>query len=144
MSVTSTSVTPDIIMVNPLTNLDPTVTHSDIAAAGVVDAKVKSIGSCTGSHTASHNGICSAYKLIGYTGKVNGCAATVVDPGILSTHNRYVGIGNSSRGVPNQDTIGDTTINPQVVGVVGSHSETLGAVAHRHGPSAFECCSNIR
>jgi hypothetical protein len=51
------SVTPWIIMVYPLTYFHPTITHSDITTAGVVDAKVKSIGSCTGSHTVSHNGI---------------------------------------------------------------------------------------
>jgi hypothetical protein len=32
-------------MGDPLTNCDPTVTNSDITGAGVVDAKVKSIGS---------------------------------------------------------------------------------------------------
>ena len=34
-----------IAMIYPLTNCDPTVTHSDITAAGVVDTKIKSIGS---------------------------------------------------------------------------------------------------
>jgi hypothetical protein len=34
-----------MIMLDPLTDLDPTVTHSLTGAAGVVDAKVKSIGS---------------------------------------------------------------------------------------------------
>jgi hypothetical protein len=33
-----------MIMVGPLTDLDPTVTHSLTVAAGVVDAKIKSIG----------------------------------------------------------------------------------------------------
>ena len=62
--------------------------------AGVVDTKVKSIGGCTGGGTATNYGVCSAGKLIGYAGKVNGCAAAVVDPGILSTHHRHIGIGN--------------------------------------------------
>ena len=132
-----------MIMIDPLTDLDPTVTHSYSIAAGVVDAKVKSIGSCTGSNTAPNYGVCSAHKLIGYAGKVNGRSTTVVDPGILSTHNRYVGVGNGSRGIPGQDPIGYIAINPQVVGLVGTHSETLGAVAHRHSPTAFKSCDHI-
>jgi hypothetical protein len=104
-----------MIIIYPLTDYNPTVTHSDIAAAGVVETKVKSIGSCTGRHTATNYGISSAYELIGYAGKVNGRATTVVDPGILSTHNRHIGIGNGSSGIPHQDTIGDITINPQLI-----------------------------
>jgi hypothetical protein len=33
-----------MIMVGPLTDLDPTVTHSLTVAAGIVDTKVKSVG----------------------------------------------------------------------------------------------------
>ncbi len=90
-------------MINPLTDCDPTVTHSDITAAGVVEAKVKSIGSCTRSNTGSHNGVCSSYKLIGYAGKINRCSTTAVDPSILNTHNRHIGIGNSGSSVPSQN-----------------------------------------
>ncbi len=50
-------VTPCIIIVDPLTDCDPTVTHSDIAATGVVEAKVKSISSCTRSNTATNYGV---------------------------------------------------------------------------------------
>ena len=142
-TVTPRRVTPDIIMVDPLTDCNPTVTHSLSTAAGVVDTKVKSIGGCTGSRTATNYGVCSAYKLIGYAGKVNGCAATAVDPGILRTHNRHVGIGNGGRGVPGQDTIGDIAIHPHVIGLAWTHCETLCAVACRHCPEAFKPCDCI-
>ena len=126
--------TPCMIIVDPLTDCDPTVTHSLTGTAGVVDAKVESVGSCTGSHIATNYGVGGAYELIGYAGKVNGCAATAVDPGILSTHNRYVVVGHCGSGIPGQDTIGDIAINPQVIGLVGPHSETLSAVACRYSP----------
>jgi hypothetical protein len=47
--------------------------------AGVVDTKVKSIGGCTGGGTATNYGVCSAGKLIGYAGKVNGRCPAAVD-----------------------------------------------------------------
>jgi hypothetical protein len=118
------------------TYFDPTVTHSLTAATGVVDAKVKSIGSCTGRGIATNYGVGSAYKLIGYADKVNGRTATVVDPSILNTHYRYVVVSHCGSGIPGQDTLGDIAINPHVIGLVKTHSETLDAVAHRHCPGS--------
>ena len=117
-----------------LTDCDPTVTHSNITAAGVINTKIKSICSPTCTHTATNYSVGCSCKLIGYAGKVNGRAPTVVDPSILSTHNRYIAVGNGSSGIPSQDTIGNIAINPQLVCTTCWNSKAIGVCTSGHCP----------
>ena len=93
---------------------------------GIINAKVKSIGGCTGRSTATNYGISGTYELIGYAGKVNGCATTVVYPSILSTHNRHIGIGNYHSGNVCYNTVGNIASNPYLICAAGGNCDAVG------------------
>ena len=98
-------------MVDPLTDLDPTVIHSGITAAGVVDTKREHIGIGHSRGSIADSTGC-AYDLSRDAGKRQYVATACIVPGILISYYWHVGVGHTDRGIVDYDTIGYVAKDP--------------------------------
>jgi len=110
-TVTPLRVTPDIIMIYPLTYLRPTVIHSYSVAAGIVDTKREHIGIGHRRRGIADSAGC-AYDLSRDAGKHQYVATACIVPGILISYCWHVGVGHTDRGIVDYDTVGYVAVDP--------------------------------